>query len=243
VIPLKGMMIGNGFSDPENMLEYAQLFYGLGLIDDDIRIQLEKIQKKMKYAIQSEKWSQLLDLYDELGENVDSVLNITSIYNYAQEKPDECKDFFVQFLTQNHVRKSLHVGSREFEMCSDRVHDAFSADFFKTVRPWVEELVEHYPILFYNGQFDLLCSHRSSQNFLRNLHWSGASDYGLAKRQIWRVNNTAAGYYKTGSNVVDVFVHNAGHMVPTDQPRKTLILIQLFINKKLQNISPTVKDV
>ena len=39
-IPLKGMMIGNGYSDPENMLGYGEFLHGLGFIDRNERVKL-----------------------------------------------------------------------------------------------------------------------------------------------------------------------------------------------------------
>jgi len=64
------------------------------------------------------------------------------------------------------------------------------------------------------------------------LEWSRSDDYRAARRQIWRVNGTIAGYVKSAGDFSEVLVRNAGHMVPTDQPVWALDLYNKFISGK-----------
>lgn len=87
-----------------------------------------------------------------------------------------------------------------------------------SVKPWVEELLEHYPVVFFAGQLDPLCGYSNQVNFLKALNWSGKEVLRDAKRQKWCVNQQQAGSTKKAKNLYDVFVRNAGHSVMFDQP-------------------------
>ena len=46
------------------------------------------------------------------------------------------------------VRKAIHVGNLEYDDVSEKVHDKLYADMPKTVRPWVEDLLNNdYKVL------------------------------------------------------------------------------------------------
>jgi vitellogenic carboxypeptidase-like protein len=233
-IPFKGMMIGNGVSDALNMLPYSVYLYNLGLIDGKQRRKLEVMEEDVEYLVQSEDWLRAYDSFSDL-ESAIEVLRYVSIYDYTRNV-EHIDDPYVDFLARDSTRKSIHVGGvKKYELCSRRVFQLFTLDFMQSVRPWVENLLEHYPTLYYNGQFDLACSHPNKIKFLRGLRWSGAGEYGLAERKWWLVEGKAAGFYKTGSNLVDLLVRDAGHMVPSDQPKVAFEIVRAFIEKRFHN--------
>jgi carboxypeptidase C (cathepsin A) len=41
------------------------------------------------------------------------------------------------------------------------------------------------PLLFFNGQYDLICNHIGNQKWLHALEWSGAAAYRGAQRAAW----------------------------------------------------------
>ena len=47
-IKLKGMAIGNGYSDPINMLNYGDHLYNIGLLDENERRHFRRVQKKAR---------------------------------------------------------------------------------------------------------------------------------------------------------------------------------------------------
>lgn len=53
-----------------------------------------------------------------------------------------------------------------------------------------------------------------------------------AERTKWYVGEDLAGYVKQAGNLTEVLFRNAGHMVPTDQPKWCLDLLTRFVKNK-----------
>ncbi len=63
--------------------------------------------------------------------------------------------------------------------------------------------------------------------------WKYSKEFASAKRSIWKVANNdkeIAGYAKNYANFTQVVLRNSGHIVPFDQPRAALDMINRFIN-------------
>ena len=102
-------------------------------------------------------------------------------------------------------------------------------------------MLEHYRILFYNGQLDIICGYPMEENFLKSLKWSGADSYKKANRTQWYVGTELAGYVRQSSNsrLVVVLVRNAGHMVPASQPKWALRLLHTFTSNLQFDAEPS----
>ena len=48
----------------------------------------------------------------------------------------------------------------------------------------------------YNGQLDIIVGVPLTENFLRQLKWSGQADFLKAEKKIWMVDNDVAGYVR-----------------------------------------------
>lgn len=99
----------------------------------------------------------------------------------------------------------------------------------QSVAPWVSELLSHYKVLFYNGQLDIIVAYPLTRNFLKNLNFSSTEEYQNASRVVWRVDNLVAGYVKQAGNLTEILVRDAGHMVPTDQPKWAYDMVYKFV--------------
>ena len=233
-IPLKGMIIGSGYSHPENMIDIAGQLINVGLIDpydyEDTNL-INEARKKVVESIRGKEWE---NAYWEMKNFFQQLYNILGfeIYDYTK---DHLK--LNQFLTNNDRRQAIHVGEREFKYCSTIVEERFKGNLMKTVQPWIEDLlaIENYPILFYSGEFSLLSSYSMNEKFLRTLNWTNRTRYAQASRKEWHLNSTGkvAGYYRSHSNLAHALVRNAGHFVQADQPEAVLELIRLFTGGKL----------
>nr|CAH7730060.1 unnamed protein product [Callosobruchus chinensis] len=102
----------------------------------------------------------------------------------------------------------------------------------KSMAPWFVEVANHYRVLLYTGQLDIIVAYPLTLNFLENVEFNGIQEYREAKRDKWYVGQEVAGYSKTGGNFTEVLVRNAGHMVPTDQPKWAEDLIYRFTRNK-----------
>lgn len=70
-------------------------------------------------------------------------------------------------------------------------------------------------------------------NWVGQLNWIGADELRSAPRKVWKVAETdpeVAGYVKTANQnrFFLATIRNAGHMVPYDQPRAALDLLERF---------------
>lgn len=237
-INLQGFAIGNGLSDPLNQLFYSDYVYQLGLVDRNGRDQIAALEEKGKQYIKAQKWMEAYQVFDQLinsdmypyGSLFFNLTGFTSYFNYLHFKEDP--DFFDQFLQTSEVRKALHVGNIPFNNGSE-VRNNMKEDMMKSVAPWVSELLSHYRGVIYNGQLDIIVAYPLTENYLANLNFSSSAEFKNASRCIWKVDGIVAGYAKTAGNLTEVLVRDAGHMVPTDQPKWAMDLInRLTKNKK-----------
>ena len=116
---------------------------------------------------------------------------------------------------------------------ASEVWDKLLAEIMTSVKSFLEELLELYPVLYYTGQMDANVSYVASVNMYNRLNFSAAGDYRNATRVPWYVDGELAGYMKSAGNFTQVLVRNAGHMVPMDQPKWAFDLITRFTSGNL----------
>nr|CAI5831219.1 unnamed protein product [Callosobruchus analis] len=252
-INLKGIAIGNGYTDPIHQTGYAAYVYHLGLVDSKTSNQIDKLEKLNKdterlnwfeelvrknhillflSAIDCNlngDWTQALDLWDEALSTISGQSKV-NIYNYLQDGGVVDEDPMVEFLSGPDVRRAIHVGNATFG--SNKVHLYLEEDMTRSMAPWFVEIANNYRVLLYSGQLDIIVGYPLTLNFLKNVEFHGIQEYRKAKRDVWHVNEEVAGYSKTGGNFTEVLVRNAGHMVPTDQPKWAEDMIYKFTRNK-----------
>ncbi|KAI5633506.1 serine carboxypeptidase domain-containing protein [Phthorimaea operculella] len=236
-INLQGLAMGNAFCDPINQIDYGSYLYQHGLIDDDQKQIFRDMQNNIQSEIKQKEWKRAGLLLDKLlfgSNNTSYIENFTGFnyyYNYLMTADDPDVTMFAKLLQSVPVRKVCHVGNKPFNS-GEKVMEHLSLDILHSVAPVIEELLSHYRILFYNGQLDIIVAYPLTENFLRNLNFSSSKEYHVAKRKIWRVGQEVAGYVKKAGNLTEILVRNAGHMVPSDQPKWALDMITRFIRNK-----------
>lgn len=214
-INLKGLAIGNGFTDPLHQTNYGDYLYHLGLIDSQGRESFIKYQNRGIDCIKKQDFECAFEIFDELLHKPDSLIrNLTGFewnFNYLQAEPFEI-GHVIHFLLDSETKRAIHVGNTTFHGVNEEniVEPYLKSDLMKSVAPWVAELLEHYPILIYNGQLDIIVGYPLTVNYLQHLNFAGVEEYRNAGRHIWRVGDEVAGYVKCGGNLSEVFVRNAG---------------------------------
>ncbi|XP_023944816.1 venom serine carboxypeptidase [Bicyclus anynana] len=238
-INLKALAIGNGLSDPEHQLVYSKYLYQIGLIDWNQAQTFADAESKAIQLIKEQKWDKAFEAFDTLlnGDliNGKSVFyNMTGFefyFNYLHTKDYKQFEDFGPMIQTSSVRKAIHVGNLTFNVGKD-VENHLKQDVMQSVAPWISELLDHYYVLIYNGQLDIIVAYPLTLNYLRNLNFTGNSEYLSAKRYQWYVDGELAGYVKQGGKLVEIMVRNAGHMVPGDQPKWALDMITRLTHEK-----------
>lgn len=239
-INLKGLAMGNGFSDPINQCDYGDYLYQIGLVDKNSRKFLNKYIEEGKTYIKNKNWVKAAEFFDKLidGDRTGqsyfkNITNFDNYYNFLTQKMNNRSDIYLgKFIQSADVRKAIHVGNLTFHADPLNVEMHLIQDLFQSVAPWVATLLDHYRVLIYNGQLDIIVAYPLTVNYLNNLKFSSSNDYLKAKRHFWLVGDELAGYVKVAGNLTEILVRNSGHMVPHDQPKWALDLITRFTHNK-----------
>ena len=158
---------------------------------------------------------------------------LTFVYNYLLQGQPEAFTYYPKFLNLPAVRKMIHVGNLKYDDVSTIVYSNLAKDIPKTVKPWIESLLEAgYQVMIYNGQVDVIIAYPQTETFIANLNWKGRNAYHEIDRKIWKVGGEVAGYAREVDNFRQVMVRNSGHILPYDQPEWGYDMIQRFIENK-----------
>lgn len=217
-INLKGLAIGNGLSDPVHQFNYGDYLYQLGLIDSNGHTEFVKYQNQGIDCITRRDFDCAFTIFDQLlnmdeypqGSLFKNLTGFNVYFNYL--KTDDADPPLGEFLQKTETRRAIHVGNNSWHDLGgeNKVEEHLKLDVMDSVADWIAELLSHYPILIYNGQLDIIVAYPLTENYLKNLNFSGAEDYKTAKRYIWRVDKDIAGYAKHAGNLTEVLVRNAG---------------------------------
>lgn len=220
-INLKGLAIGNGLSDPVHQLNYGDYLYQLGLIDSNGHEIFLKYQKQGIDCIHKRDFNCAFEVFDALinmdqlpeGSLFKNLTGFNVYFNYLKTSDDGTTDEALgTFLQSSETRRAIHVGNNSWHdlQGENKVEEHLKLDVMDSVAEWVGELLSHYPVMVYNGQLDIIVAYPMTENYLKNLAFSGAEEYKTAKRYIWRVEDDVAGYVKHAGNLTEVLVRNAG---------------------------------
>lgn len=238
-IPLKGIAMGNGFTDPEHQTNYGDYLYQLGLIDANGRQQFHEMEKKGVDCIHKRDMICAFDVFDQLidmdetsyGSLFKNLTGLSQYFNYIGPKHDNAEAKMGEFLQSSLTRRAIHVGNKTFHDLEgeNKVEEFLKMDVMDSVAPWVAELLDaKLPVLVYNGQLDIIVAYPLTLNYLQKLKFNAAADYKTANREIWWVDGEIAGYKKKAGSLTEVLVRDAGHMAPMDQPKWVFDLISNF---------------
>ncbi len=172
-----------------------------------------------------QSWSGILSLFvtESKFESEYNALNDKWSWNPLSEP-------YTTFVQTPEVRRALHVGDAEYTSLGV-VYYKMIPDFMTDVRSALETVLDNYKVLFYNGQFDIICAYPLTVNMLNTLKFQNSLDYKKTRRKPWYVGGKLAGYVKSINNLTEILVRNAGHMVPFDKPEWALDMVTRFTSK------------
>ena len=88
-------------------------------------------------------------------------------------------------------------------------------------------------VLNYAGDADYICNWYGNKAWTLALSWPGSEAFNAAEDTEWAVDGAAAGQIRSAGGFSFARVYGAGHMVPMNQPKNALALLNLLINDEL----------
>ncbi|CAN0910556.1 Serine carboxypeptidase-like 49, partial [Linum grandiflorum] len=245
-INFKGFAIGNGLTDPGVQYKaYPDYALENGIIK---KAQYDKITKMIPVCETAIKLcgtdgsvSCMASYYVCTG-IFNSIMSAAGGINYydirKQCEGSLCYDFsnMEKFLNLNTVRESLGVGDIDFVSCSPTVYEAMLMDWMKNLEVGIPALLEDgIKMLIYAGEYDLICNWLGNSRWVHSMEWSGQKKFGASPEISFEVDGSEAGVMKTHGPLTFLKVHNAGHMVPMDQPKAALEMLKKWTQGKLSD--------
>lgn len=121
-----------------------------------------------------------------------------------------------------------------FQICSSAVTDGFyqSGDpYFPTFRNVSSLLTQGTPVLAYNGDADIVLNWIGANQWTSETEWPNQQEFQNAQRKDWIPNGQLKrGEIKNYGKFSFLTVHDAGHMVPYNQPESAYYMVQSWIN-------------
>ncbi|CAI0544050.1 unnamed protein product [Linum tenue] len=136
-----------------------------------------------------------------------------------------------QFLTDPKVRAAIGVApDYDFVYCNLTVYGAMRGDWLADLKLGIPELLQSgIRALIYVGEYDLICNWAGNSEWVNALNWSGQPGFDAAQTVPFVVGGRKAGELKSYGPLALLKVYDAGHMVPMDQPRAALQMIQSWV--------------
>ncbi|CAN1174315.1 Serine carboxypeptidase-like 49 [Linum perenne] len=245
-INFKGFAIGNGLTDPGVQYKaYPDYALDNGIIK---KAQYDKITKMIPVCEMAIKLcgtdgsiSCMASYYVCTG-IFNSIMSAAGGINYydirKQCEGSLCYDFsnMEKFLNLKTVRESLGVGDIDFVSCSPTVYEAMLMDWMKNLEVGIPALLEDgIQMLIYAGEYDLICNWLGNSRWVHSMEWSGQKKFVASPEISFKVDGSEAGVLKNHGPLTFLKVHNAGHMVPMDQPKAALEMLKKWTQGKLSD--------
>jgi len=232
-INLYGLAMGDGMSDPENQIKYyAEYAFFTGLVGRTERDRIQKKQDNIGALISKEDFQSAWGEWNSLVNGVLRKAGGISSFDWRQYHSFSTHPANT-FFNLNATKTKLRVGEREYMACNKAAYNHLEADMMKSVRKLFGPLVENYPVLLYNGQFDFVIPVPAAEDWISKIKWSGQDTFATADRSVWKPGSKPLAYFKRYKNLAHAVMIGAGHMVPMQRPRTTRRLIMSFIQGKL----------
>mmetsp|Transcript_154414 Transcript_154414/g.273889 ORF Transcript_154414/g.273889 Transcript_154414/m.273889 type:complete len:221 (+) Transcript_154414:2-664(+) len=145
-----------------------------------------------------------------------------------------CYDFHAidSFLNSKEVQAELGV-DKYWLKCNYDVHDLFNYDWMKNYDTKIPDvLAAGIRVLVYAGDTDYICNWLGNKKWALAMDWPHQSEFNASEDLPYNVSGAVAGRLRSFQNFHFMQVFQAGHMMPTDQPKASLQMLEDFITGK-----------
>ncbi|KAF4678097.1 hypothetical protein FOL47_005376 [Perkinsus chesapeaki] len=247
-VDLRGMAIGNGDTDTPHSAQYmAQMAFAAGVVNrtvfdkmiasvpstTELMLRCAEILDKLKEpvdlsAIPQACWDanmaymvNIMLPVQSTGRNIYD-LRLNGTYNLSR---------YTSFLNTPEIMKALGALKNWTTINVGVTLDLYFDDAYRIYNPEVERVLDSgIKVLIYAGDQDYICNWLVGDAWTKRLQWRGANDFAREDLQPYTIHNDAIGEIRRKNNLAFIRVYNAGHMVPHDQPRASLLMIENFLS-------------
>jgi len=154
------------------------------------------------------------------------------------EVPPLCYDFsnVGKFLHKPDVIKTLGTQGHLWTSCNREVAVMFElgGDWMKNYQMMIpDQLASGIRVLLYAGDQDYICNWLGNQAWTLALPWPHQKDFNNVPLVNFTVDDVPGGLLRTSNGLSFLQVYAAGHMVPMDQPKVALAMMEAFISGKI----------
>eukprot|EP00834_Sanchytrium_tribonematis_P002778 NODE_93_length_21530_cov_0.700387.p5 type:complete len:484 gc:universal NODE_93_length_21530_cov_0.700387:6120-7571(+) len=241
-IPVKGMIIGNGWIDPRTQYRaYIDFAIQRKLLDgpylknaeDQYQTCLRLLNKMEKIGIPEcehianiifdnsrTRTGTCLNMYDSrLSDDncgADWPYNLPRLYEYLQDPKT------VELIHANPDQKWV-------ECRADTVGDHLKGDLSKPSFYLLEELLKKTTLYLYSGDMDFICNHLGTESLISRLNWNGYQGFQNEPVPLYLEENVV-GIVQNERNLVYLKIKDGSHMLPVDQPEVSMHLIKHILD-------------
>ncbi|CAL5024503.1 unnamed protein product [Urochloa decumbens] len=252
-INLKGFAIGNGLTDPQIQYKaYTDYALEMNLIGKSDYDRINRFIPPCEFAIKmcandsgTDGKASCMAAYMVCNNIFNSIMKLVGTKNYYDVRKEcegkLCYDFsnLEKFFGDKAVKEALGVDDIEFVSCSSTVYEAMLTDWMRNLEVGIPALLEDgINVLIYAGEYDLICNWLGNSRWVHSMEWSGQKDFVSSSESSFVVDGAEAGVLKSHGPLSFLKVHDAGHMVPMDQPKASLEMLRRFTQGKLKESLP-----
>lgn len=239
-LPLTALAIGDGWVDPYTQLGgYPDMLFNIGVASEGEKIIFQDYVTRTQKAIEVGDMRTAFEVWDEMINGdiypypnyYHNVTGSNDYDNFMDTNEPASLSYYYPFVTAAETRRGIHVGEAVYNdgsLCEQNLVE----DFMVSFKDEVSELLENYKVLIYSGQLDVIIGAALTEKMVPTIPWSGRSKFLSSQKKVWRVSPQdaeVAGYVKQYANLTQAVVRGAGHLVPFDQPERSLDLISKWI--------------
>lgn len=253
-INMQGLSIGNGMTFPRTQYsEYADFSLSHGIISMAVKEEVDMIYSQCEQLLQSSdpRGTNASNVCNSILDIIQTAAGNINVYDLSKScVADLCYQGITDvanYLSQPSVLKALNVAPNftKWESCNTEVYNKIATpDWFNQEEYTIPVLLDAYRVQIYAGKMDWICNHQGNYKWVSQMDWNGKGEFNAAQRKVWSdvTGKEVKGYQQAYDNLSFVWVNDAGHMVPHDQPANALEMVSHFINNKpLQNPPPPKK--
>ncbi|KAM3551673.1 hypothetical protein ARSEF4850_007756 [Beauveria asiatica] len=245
-INLKSVLIGNGYVDPYHQVpQYPDMACGRGGLPAIFNSSTCEAMRRAVPRCQA----MTAQCYNHRGDTAQCVAAsraCTAVGGPYERNPYDMRkqcgvDYVTRFLDGPEVRAALGVEVPRWTACSDSMDRAFHAagDDIQPVHRHVATVLERgVPVLIYAGDVDYIPNWLGQRAWTDTLQWSGHGAFRRARTRdlITGASNSTRVYgtLKHAKGLAFARIFKAGHLVPMDQPKPILDLVNRWIGGEFQ---------